>query len=140
MKKRIFNVAGPCIPGEHYMLGARERCGELLDLIESKQFFVIHAARQTGKTTLLNNLEQELNAGDEYHALYCSLESVQPFADPEKGIPAVVDAIRSACSYQPVLKELRFAPDFDGTAIGSVVKDAFAAMASALDRPLVCAV
>lgn len=69
MNKRIFNVAGPCIPGDHYMLGAQERCRELMDLIDGKQFFVLHAARQTGKTTLLNNLEQELNAGDRYHAI-----------------------------------------------------------------------
>ena len=54
------------------MLPARERCPEADGLIEGKQFFVIHAARQTGKTTLLNALEQALNASGRYHALYCS--------------------------------------------------------------------
>lgn len=57
MNRRLFNVAGPCIPGEHYMLDAAARCPGLRELIDSKHFFVVHAARQTGKTTLLNNLE-----------------------------------------------------------------------------------
>ncbi len=137
MNKRIFNVAGPCIPGKHYMLEAQERCHEVMELVDGEQFFVLHAARQTGKTTLLNNLEQELNASDRYCALYCSLESVQPFSEPERGIPAVVEAIRSACSYHPVLRELGFAPGFDGKAIGSIVKDSFSSLAAGLDRPLV---
>jgi hypothetical protein len=71
MSKRHFNIAGPCVPGEHYMLDARSRCGDLMELIDERKFFVIHAARQSAKTTLLNSLEQELNAGDHYHALYC---------------------------------------------------------------------
>ena len=119
------------------MLEAGERCREMMGLIDGKQFFVLHAARQTGKTTLLNEIEQELNAGDRYHALYCSLESVQPFTEPERGIPAVVEAVRSACFYNPLLNALGFAPEFDGKAIGSIVKDSFASLAAGLDRPLV---
>ena len=137
MNKRIFNVAGPCIPGKHYMLDARARCRDLLGLIDAEQFFVLHAARQTGKTTLLNELEQDLNAGDAYHALYCSLESVQPFTEPHEGIPAVIEAVRSALGYHPGLKQHAFAPRFDGTSVASAVKDAFIDLAGQIDRPLV---
>lgn len=119
------------------MLEARSRCVELMELIERRQYFVLHAARQTGKTTLLNNLEQELNAGTDYHALYCSLESVQPFSDPDEGIPAVIAAIRSACRYHPVLRTHNFAAEFDQRMPGSALKDGFTEMAAALDRPLV---
>ena len=42
MMKKFFNVAGPCNPEEHYMLPAQARCEGLLDLIEQKQYFVIH--------------------------------------------------------------------------------------------------
>jgi hypothetical protein len=137
MAKRFFNVAGPCIPGKHYMLDARRRCSELTELIDREHFFVIHAARQSGKTTLLNQLEQELNAGDEYHALYCSLESVQPFTAPEQGVPAVIEAVRSAMHYHPTLGKLEFAPDFTGKAVASDIKDGFSDLAASLDRPLV---
>ncbi len=119
------------------MLDARGRCRGLVELIDSKQFFVIHAARQTGKTTLLNEMEQDLNAGEAYHALYCSLESVQPFTDPHEGIPAIIEAVRSAVGYHPALRKHAFAPAFDGTAIASAIKDAFSDLAGAIDRPLV---
>ncbi len=59
--KKYFNTSGPCRPDEHYMLPAQERCRGLLNLIERKQYFVIHAARQSGKTTLLLDLMQQLN-------------------------------------------------------------------------------
>ncbi len=137
LNRRHFNVAGPCIPGQHYMLDATARCGPLTDLIDSGQFFVIHAARQTGKTTLLNDVEQTLNREDTYYALYCSLESAQPYSQPENGVPAIVDAIRSACSYHPVLREHDFAANLDRNALGSVIKDGFAHLAEKLDRPLV---
>ena len=54
---RIFNTAGPCNRQDHYMVGSINRLsGEAFPLIDSKQFFVIHSARQSGKTTLLKEL------------------------------------------------------------------------------------
>jgi hypothetical protein len=50
--KKFFNIAGPCHPGKHYMLPAQGRCKGIKGLIAQEQYFVIHAARQTGKTTL----------------------------------------------------------------------------------------
>ncbi len=106
MMKRLFNIAGPCLPGEHYLLPTLERCPELERLIESKQYFVVHAARQSGKTTLLNALEAEINAGGERVALYCSLESVQGLVDPERGIPAAIRALERSAGYHPRLREI----------------------------------
>jgi len=59
--KKYFNIAGPCHPDEHYMIPSESRCRGLTDLIDQKQYFVIHAARQTGKTTLLLDLVKKLN-------------------------------------------------------------------------------
>jgi hypothetical protein len=59
---RRFNTTGPCIPARHYLLEPEARCPGLMDLIDGESFFVIHAPRQSGKTTLLNTLEQRLNA------------------------------------------------------------------------------
>ncbi len=130
---RTFNTTGPCVPGEHYMLPPEDRC-DVMPPIAGKHFFVIHAARQTGKTTLLNALERTLNAGDEYHALYCSLESVQGLTDPEKGIPAVVDALESMIYYHPRLKA--HIPPRRGD-FGTVVKSYLADLCAAADRPVV---
>jgi hypothetical protein len=99
---RYFNIAGPCNPQEHYMLPSEMRRRELPDLIEQKQYFVIHAARQSGKTTLLFDLVNKLNATGNYFALYCSLEALQDVPDAATGIPAIMRMIKN----QIMIKEL----------------------------------
>jgi hypothetical protein len=68
---KFFNIAGPCIPGEHYLVPALARAPELSGLIGKKQYFVIHAARQSGKTTLLKTLARDLTNKGTHVALYC---------------------------------------------------------------------
>ncbi len=109
MMKRYFNIAGPCWPNKHYMLPALARCQGVVRLIEREQYFVIHAAHQSGKTTLLIELTKQLNAEGTYHVLYCSLESAEKIVDAEKGIPAVVDSLRSQISLHPQLRQYQFA-------------------------------
>ncbi|MDR0518003.1 MAG: hypothetical protein LBH25_13265, partial [Fibromonadaceae bacterium] len=97
MPQKYFNIAGPCHPSEHYMLNPLRGIGkELMDLIDRKYYFVIHAARQSGKTTLLKELARKINADGKYYALYCSLEGVQELADPGIGIPAIVKSVKAA--------------------------------------------
>lgn len=74
------------------MLPATVRCEEVFNLFTREQYFVIHAARQSGKTTLLKALSSELNAGATYKAVYCSLESVQGISTPGEGMLALVSA------------------------------------------------
>ena len=62
---KMFNIAGPCIPGEHYLVPTLARLPQLDGLIAAKQFFVIHAARQSGKTTLLKALARNLTSKDD---------------------------------------------------------------------------
>ncbi|MDH6061154.1 ATP-binding protein, partial [Chrysosporum bergii ANA360D] len=69
-----FNTAGPCKADIHYMLPTRERLPQLKRLIDQQNYFVIHAPRQTGKTTAMLTLAQELTASGEYTAVLLSLE------------------------------------------------------------------
>ncbi len=119
------------------MLPARERCPEADGLIEGKQFFVIHAARQTGKTTLLNALEQALNASGRYHALYCSLETAQGISDPERGIAAVVRTLLRYVSYHPVLKASVGAVAIDFADTTNVLTAFLGNLCEQSDRPVV---
>ena len=66
---RFFNVAGPVRPDDHYVIPPLERVDvdELLDLIRAKQYFVLHAPRQTGKTSALIALRDLLNRGEVGH-------------------------------------------------------------------------
>ena len=72
--EKYFNIAGPCFPSEHYMLPALDRMPEIHRLVAQRQYFVIHAPRQTGKTTAVKALAREINAKGEKVALYCTLD------------------------------------------------------------------
>ena len=101
---RWFNIGGPCIAADHYMLPAAERLPEVMSLIRKKQYFVVHAQRQCGKTTAFRALMDELNAKGEYVAMYCSVESAEVVTNPERGIPEIANLIRRAAV------RLRFKP------------------------------
>ena len=75
--ERYFNIAGPCFPDEHYMLPALDRLPEVRRLVRRGQYFVIHAPRQTGKTTALQALAREINEQGDMFAIYCTLETLQ---------------------------------------------------------------
>ena len=78
---KYFNTAGPCKPDIHYMLPASTRLPELLRLIDQQAYFVIHAPRQVGKTTMMMQLAQELTAEGRYTALLVSMEVGAAFND-----------------------------------------------------------
>ena len=104
---RFFNTAGPCVPGKHYLLASADRLQEVVGLIAREQYFVIHAARQSGKTTLLLDLRNTLEAEGRRRAIYCSLEAVQGVTDPAEGLPAIA---RSVMSVLPTLGTTDFSP------------------------------
>ena len=54
--EKYFNIAGPCNPERHYMLPALDRLPDIRRLVNQEQYFVVHAPRQTGKTTALKAL------------------------------------------------------------------------------------
>ena len=93
--EKFFNTAGPCNPAEHYMLPATERLPEVARLVARRQYFAIHAARQSGKTTLLQGLVRDINASGERIALYFTVESVQAYPDPHDGIVKIVERMRT---------------------------------------------
>ncbi len=135
--KKFFNIAGPCIPGEHYMLPAQARLGELHGLIEQGQYFVIHAARQSGKTTLLLDLVKQLNEDGTYHAAYCSLESVQGITDPKEGIPAIVAILSNALRNTPALRGCSFGESVKALPFAAQLNQSLAELCASLDKPLV---
>ncbi len=135
--QKYFNVAGPCIPGEHYMLPAQERCRGIVDLIDRKQYFVIHAARQSGKTTLLQELTEQIHAGRQYYTLYCSLESVETITEPERGIPAIMRTLATQIRFSPQLSGVDFAADLDYADFNTVIRESLSLVCRDLDKPLV---
>ncbi len=78
---RKFNTAGPVNPAKHYCIPPLERLDlpEVLSLIEDERYFVLHAPRQTGKTSALLALRDLLNGGTagQWRCAYINVESGQ---------------------------------------------------------------
>jgi transcriptional regulator of acetoin/glycerol metabolism len=73
MSSRSFNTTGACHPGDHYMLSTWASLPRVSQLVEQKQYFVVHAPRGTGKTTLLQNFARDLTAKGPYVAVLLSM-------------------------------------------------------------------
>jgi DNA polymerase III delta prime subunit len=78
---RHFNTTGPCKSDIHYTLPPLVRLPNLEQLVEQQNYFVIHAPRQTGKTTAMLALAKQLTATGKYAAVMVSVEVGQPFMD-----------------------------------------------------------
>ena len=93
---RFFNTDGPVRPQMHYAIPplGRVNLGELLELIDRQKYFVMHAPRQSGKTSALLALTEQLNAGGRYRAVYVNVEPAQTAReDVERAVQAVLSAI-----------------------------------------------
>jgi hypothetical protein len=98
---RFFNTTGPCNPNKHYMLPPAERLvgAQLSRYLRDELYWVLHAPRQTGKTTVLQSWAREINAGDEAVACYVTVERCQNIAEPERAMPALCEAIREFAGF-----------------------------------------
>ena len=78
---RRFNTTGPCEPSRHYLIPPLERLPEAKELVEQGDYFVLHAPRQSGKTTTLLALARALTAEGKFAALHFSCETGEPAGD-----------------------------------------------------------
>jgi hypothetical protein len=106
MPKR-FNTAGLCRSEDHYMQPPEARLTELRPLIEEKAYFVVHAPRQTGKTTCFESLARSLTAAGTYAAVLTSCKIGESAgSDVELGVQAVIDLLEEKARQQ-LPEELR---------------------------------
>jgi len=72
---RTFCIAGPIVPEKHYFLPHRLDWDQLNSFIENQFYFVLHAPRQSGKTTAIREYVHYLNhVNQKYTTLYLSTE------------------------------------------------------------------
>ncbi|GMO37477.1 MAG: hypothetical protein Ta2B_17180 [Termitinemataceae bacterium] len=98
---RFFNTTGPCNPWDHYMLPPEERLvgAQLHRYIRDNLYWMLHAPRQTGKTTFLQSWAREINAGDEAVACYVSVEECQGVKERAEAMRTIYRAICDFASY-----------------------------------------
>src|SRR5262245_10125784 len=77
-----FNIAGPCLPGEHYMVPPERRLGRALELIDEGKYFTLTGGHQTGKTTSLRWLVEHYREAGTVAALWVDLQTAREEPDP----------------------------------------------------------
>ncbi|MCL2064427.1 MAG: AAA-like domain-containing protein [Candidatus Cloacimonetes bacterium] len=84
---KFFNTEGPVNQPMHYKLDPLYRWDleEITDLINKNKYFILHAPRQTGKTSCLLALRDKLNKEGEYFSVYTNFEIGQAFREDIHG-------------------------------------------------------
>ena len=102
---RFFNTEGPIRPDDHYGIPPLDRVDveELLGLIRGKRYFVLHAPRQTGKTSALIALRNLLNSGriGNFRCVNVNVEVGQVARDDTaRGIRAILGSLADSALLQ----------------------------------------
>ena len=105
---RSFNTEGPVVSQMHYCIPPLERMDSerILKLIRDEKYFILHAPRQTGKTSVLLALQDLLNSGTvgDYRCVYVNLEGAEAARqDVGEAMQSILDEI--ALRAQDVLED-----------------------------------
>ncbi len=94
--EKFFNTAGPVNRPNHYKVDPLHRwdLDEMLILIKQEKYFLLHAPRQTGKTSSLLALQEYLNSKGDYLCVYANFEGAQAARnDVKSGVQAIITEI-----------------------------------------------
>jgi hypothetical protein len=123
------------------MIPAIPRIPDISDMIQGKHYFVIHAPRQSGKTTCLTALTDRINSEGNYYALTCSLAYLRDTVDAKEAMDEIVDQIDVALESSDVDDLSKLAYAFDSrpymSKAGGKVRLKLRDVSRALDRDLV---
>src|SRR6056297_1459276 len=99
--EKFFNTAGPVRAENNYMIDPLKRINkdEIMTLIDKWRYFILHAPRQTGKTSSLLALQDYINKEGRYKCLYVNIETAQTArSDVGGGMKAIVSSLDFAHS------------------------------------------
>jgi hypothetical protein len=95
------------------MLPVLSRLPNVPKLLEEELYFVLHAPRQSGKTTFLNTLTDTINSNSNYYALSCSLATLTDISDDYEAMKRIVSQINVALDCSKVEAIQKLAGTFD---------------------------
>ncbi|MDR2523609.1 MAG: ATP-binding protein [Synergistaceae bacterium] len=114
----------------------RVNYNEIVTLIDQQRYFVLHAPRQTGKTTSLLAMADKINGEGRYHCVYVNVEAAQTARnDVARGVTAILSRLASAVSDLPLFAGL--APDIVREGSDTAFTAALEILCKILDKPLV---
>jgi hypothetical protein len=134
---RFFNNAGPCDPERDYMLPPEPRLPGARNLVDRGRYFVVHAPRQTGKTTTLTALARDITTDGRQAALLFSCEQARIFStEVDAAERTILQAITQAARWQELPEEC-LPPQWPEAPPGSLLFAGLEAWARCCPRPLV---
>ena len=141
---RFFNTEGPIRPEDHYHIPPLDRVNldDLLGLVRDKRYFVLHAPRQTGKTSALLALRDLLNGGaaGDYRCVYADVEAGQALRENvAEGMRAVLSelALEASVTLGDDTLEGIWPGVLEGAGPGQALRQALLRWCMADPRPLV---
>ena len=141
---RTFNTEGPVVTEDHYCIPPLERIDldTVLGLVRDKKYFVLHAPRQTGKTSALLALRDLLNGGaaGDYRCVYANVEAGQAMRENvAEGLRTVLAqlAFRASVTLHDETLENLWPALLERVGPGQALHQALARWSMADPRPLV---
>lgn len=139
---KFFNTAGPVKCDKHYCLNPIERFDleHVLTLIEQEKYFVLHAPRQTGKTSCLLALMEYLNRRNQYTCLYINVEIAQAARENiEQGMNSILRelASRAKIHLEDAYPESLLPKVLQNEAYGTALNQCLTEWAIRSEKPLV---
>ncbi|MCL2010129.1 MAG: ATP-binding protein [Synergistaceae bacterium] len=137
---KFFNIAGPAQPDIHYTLDPLRRINydEISLLMNQRSYFILHAPRQTGKTTSLLAMVNKINEEGVYHCAYVNVETAQTARnDVTTGMKTILSRLESS-----IKRSLNLSiPDIESIRANaggnSMLIEALESFCSACGKPLV---
>lgn len=140
--ERFFNTAGPQQSDIHYTIDPLSRfdLDDVLMLVRQRKYFVLHAPRQTGKTSCMLALRDLLNRQGDYIAVYANVEAGQASRDKvEVVVKSIVDILALRVSQimngDKLASDIRDSVQDEGA--DSMLSTYLAKLSEALPKPLV---
>ena len=141
---RKFNTEGPVRADRHYHIPPLTRIDldDVLGLVRDEKYFVLHAPRQTGKTSALLALRDLLNSGQagNFRCVYANVEAGQAMRENiAEGIRIVLAelAFRASVTLDDETLENLWPTLLERVGPGQALRQALARWSMADPRPLV---
>jgi len=140
--EKRFCIAGPVNQPIYYKIDPLTRwdLGEVLNLINGRQYFLLHAPRQTGKTSCLKALADYLNAQGKYYAVCTSFEGGASAGDNfEKAIENCIKTLLSEVknTFKDSFDKEKALAYFRQCGLSNGIFDIFQYLSQTFDKPLV---
>jgi hypothetical protein len=105
------------------MLPVLPRLPGMDEMLANENYFILHAPRQSGKTTFLQALIKKINSEGHSYAFYCSIDATQNMDDDDKAMRTIAEQINRALKMTGIQEFVKLSyPDDSLPNAGSSVK------------------